>query len=424
MQLNHRTQARLDRLIDIAYYALILAAFYLFMKYVFWLVFPFLFSFFVAVTLQKPMNYAHRKIRLKKSFTAIALVLLFYVVILIIIALIGVRVWDGAKAFMDYLGQQLKNLPELFKGLEQQINQLIAPLPDSIENFISTWMANLNSNLFGDPAALAEAAAETGEAAAAGSDMLGSLLSSILEWFKAPMNGMLAVAGQIPVLAFTLVITVISSFFMTTSYDSIVNFIKRQLKPDAHKALSAAKRILFSSLGKLARSYLTIMFVTFCELCLGLTLLRLCKAYDGRWLIPVAAATALVDILPVLGTGSVILPWAIYSLIMKRIGMGVGLLVMWVVIIVVRQVLEPKLVASNLGLPPVVTLAGMYIGLQLFGFVGLFIMPILLILLKLLNDEGVVHIWKRAEGGKKQEARGKRQEAKNRRQERESPPPA
>jgi predicted PurR-regulated permease PerM len=60
----------------------------------------------------------------------------------------------------------------------------------------------------------------------------------------------------------------------------------------------------------------------------------------------------------------------------------------------VRQVLEPKLVASNLGLPPVLTLAGMYIGLQLFSVIGMFVLPMLLILIKLLNDEGVIHLWK------------------------------
>ena len=416
MQLNQRTQARLSRMIDVAYYLLIIAAFYLFMKYAFWLVFPFLFSFFVAAALQRPMNYAHRKIRLKKSFTAIALVLLFYVVILCVIGLIGARVWSSAKGFMDYLAGQLKNLPALIEGLEERIYDLVKWLPDNMEVRFNTWLADFTQRLL---------AGENAQGESVG--MFDSLLSHInLEWFKAPMNGMLAVAGRIPVLALTAVITVISSFFMTTSYDSIVGFIKRQLKPEARKALSAAKRILFSSLGRLLRSYLILMSVTFGELLLGLFLLRLCRVegFESGYLVSVAVATSLVDILPVLGVGSVLLPWAIYSLIMERFGLGVGLIIMWVVIIIVRQILEPKLVASNLGLPPIATLAGMYIGLQLFGFVGLFIMPILLILIKMLNDEGVVHIWAPEPGGGKQEAKGKKPEPKSKKQAPKTQPPA
>ena len=420
MQLNPRTQARLGRLIDIAYYLLIIAAFYFFMRYAFWLVFPFLFSFFVAVALQRPMNYAHRKIKLKKSFTAVALVLLFYVVILCVIGLIGARVWSSAKGFMDYLADQLNNLPELLKDLELRINDLVKWLPDNMEIRFNDWLASFTGSLAGGDAA------QVGETAAdAGADILGSLISRInLEWFKAPMTGVLAVAGRIPVLAFTLMITVISSFFMTTSYDSIVGFIKRQLKPEQRKALSAAKRIMFSSLGKLGRSYLTIMGVTFCELTLGLSLLRICGVFDGRYLVIVAAAIAFADILPAIGTATVLAPWALYSFIMGRVGLGLGLLVILAVTVVVRQIIEPKLIATNLGLPPVVTLAGMFIGLQLFGFVGLFIMPILLILLKMLNDEGVVHIWKRSTDGKKQGAGDKKQESKSKKQETQTPPPA
>jgi len=415
MQLNPRAETRLSRMIDVAYYLLMIAAFYFFMRYAFWLVFPFLFSFCVAVALQRPMNFAHRKIKLKKGFTAVVLVLLFYLLILCVIGLIGARVWSGARSFMDYLSSQVKNLPRLIKGLELRIYDLVRWLPDSIETRFNTWLADFTDRLL---------AGENAQGESVG--MFGSLMSHVnLEWFKAPMNGIMAMAGRIPALALTAVITVIASFFMTTSYDAVAGFIKRQLKPGQRKALSAAKRITFSSLWKLLRSYLILIGVTFCEVVLGLLLLRLCGVFDGRHLLGIAVAISLVDILPVLGVGSVLVPWSVYSLIMGELGMGVGLLVIWVVVIVVRQILEPKLIASNLGLPPVATLAGMYIGLQLFGFVGLFIVPILLILLKLLNDEGVLHIWKQDAGNRKQGTGGREQAAaKSKKQEANPPPPA
>ena len=389
MQLGEKTQARLGRLVDIVYYLLILAGFYLFMKYAFWLVFPFLFAFVVAALLQRPINFAHRKIKLKKSFTSAALVLLFYLLIVLVIVLIGARLWSAARSFADYLSSQVQNLPRIVKGLELRINQLVTWLPDGAEVRVNQWLADFTENLLAGVNAQGENVG-----------MFGSLMSRVnLEWFKAPMSGMLTIAGRIPVMAIAVVITVIGSFFMTSSYDKIVEFLKRQLNPERRHALSAAKKILFSSSVRLLRSYSILIGVSFCELVLGLLLLRLVGVYDGSHLMGIALATSFVDILPVLGVGTVLLPWSLYNLIMGHFGLGIGLLTLWGVIVIVRQILEPKLVSANLGLPPIVTLMGMYIGLQLFGFIGMFLLPLLLILVKLLNDQGVLHIWKRDDNG-------------------------
>jgi len=387
MLLSEKTQARLGRMIDIFYYLLILAGFYLFMKYALWLVFPFLFAFFIAVLLQRPINYAQRRIKLKKSFTSVALVLLFYLLLILIVVLIGARLWSAAKSFADYLSAQVQNLPRIIKSLEIRINQLVEWLPDDLELRVNESLANFTQGL------LAGVNAE-GESVG----VFGNLVSLInLEWFKAPVSGMLTIAGRIPMLALSVVITIISSFFMTSGYDKIVGFLKRQLGPERGRALSAAKRIVFSSLRKLVRSYSIIIGVSFCELVLGLLLLGFAGVYDGKQLLWIALVTAAIDILPVLGVGTVLIPWFLYSFIMGNYGLGVGLLVMWVVMIVVRQIIEPKVVADSLGLPPVVTLMGMYIGLQLFSVIGMFLVPLLLILIKMLNDEGVLKLWKTAE---------------------------
>ena len=384
MQLSEKTQARLGRIIDIVYYLLILVGFYLFMKYAFWLAFPFLFAFFVAALLQRPMNFAQRKIKLKKSFSSVALVLLFYLVIVLVIVLIGARIWSAARTFADYLSGQVQNLPQIIRGLELRINQLLVRLPDGLETSINERLAEFTKNLLGGINADGESVG-----------VFGSLVSRVnLEWFKVPMSGMLTIAGRIPMLALAVVITIISSFFMTSSYDRIAGFLKRQLGPERRHALSAAKKIMFSSMVKLLRSYSILIGVSFAELVLGLLLMRFTGLYNGKYLLWIALATSFVDILPVLGVGTVLIPWSLYHLIMGYYGMGTGLLVLWVTIVVVRQILEPKLVSANLGLPPIVTLVGMYTGLQLFGFAGMLLMPLLLIMIKLLNDQGVLRIWK------------------------------
>lgn len=385
MQLGSKTERYLGRIIQVAYYIMILLGLYYFMLYAFWPVFPFLFSFFVAMLLQKPMNYAHSKLRIKKSFTAIALVLLFYLLIIGLAGYAGVRLIGGVKSFFDYISSQ--DPAEIVRNVAVRVPDMLRWLPDKLHGNVESSVADFIARM------------DNGE------DMgVWALVKDnvSLEWFKTPVSGLLTTAGKIPALLLAVLITVISSFFMTLSYDSLVRFIKRQLSPARQDALSAAKRIFVGSLGKLFRSYVTIMAITFGELLLGLGLLLMIGVrgiFEVKYLVPIALAIAALDILPVLGSGSILTIWAVYELIIQNYGFGAGLLAIGAVIFMVRQVLEPKLVASNLGLPPIVTLAGMYIGIQIFGFVGLFLVPMLLILIKLLNDEGVIHVWKPAPAG-------------------------
>ena len=171
-------------------------------------------------------------------------------------------------------------------------------------------------------------------------------------------------------------------------------FIKRQLSEQRRIALSTVKEIFFSSILKMLKSYIIIICITFAEMFLGLSLLKLIGVYTIGYVATVSVVVALIDIFPVLGTGTVLIPWAIISFITGNIGMGIGLVVLYAVITVIRQIVEPKLVAANLGLPPVVTIMCMYIGLQLFSVLGIFIMPLLVTMIKLLNDRGILHVWK------------------------------
>ena len=113
------------------------------------------------------------------------------------------------------------------------------------------------------------------------------------------------------------------------------------------------------------RSYALIMSITFLELSIGLTLIGVEHS------IPTALCIALFDILPVLGTGGIMIPWTVISLLQGRYALGVGLAVVYLAVTVIRNILEPKIVGGQLGLHPVVTLAGMFIGAQLFGIIGL-----------------------------------------------------
>ena len=152
--------------------------------------------------------------------------------------------------------------------------------------------------------------------------------------------------------------------------------------------MNMIKEQFVSTIGKYLRAYGLIIFITFTELFIGFSILGVSYSFI------IAMITALVDILPVLGTGTILIPWGVYMIFAGNYFLGIGILVLYVLITVVRQVLEPKIVGSYVGLYPLVTLMAMYIGSKVMGFFGLFLFPIAIILLKKLNDDGHIKLWK------------------------------
>ncbi|MBO5797818.1 MAG: AI-2E family transporter, partial [Clostridia bacterium] len=142
------------------------------------------------------------------------------------------------------------------------------------------------------------------------------------------------------------------------------------------------------TLWQMAKAYLTLMLLTFGELAVGLWLLRVPGA------LTLAALIALVDILPVLGVGTVLLPWGAVAFVNGDTTLGAWLLLLYALITVVRNLLEPRLVAHRVGLPPVVALLCLYLGWQVAGVAGILLLPLAATLLWQLQMRGYVKLWK------------------------------
>ena len=152
--------------------------------------------------------------------------------------------------------------------------------------------------------------------------------------------------------------------------------------------MNQVREYIIGTLFVYIRSYAIIMSITFVELSIGLNIAGL------EHPILIAALISIFDILPVLGTGGIMLPWVVISLLCGDYSLALTLLVIYLVITVIRNIIEPKIVGKQLGLHPIVTLVSMSVGLQLFGVIGLFGFPIILSLLRNLNDNGTIQIFK------------------------------
>lgn len=382
--MDESTSRKKKALINFLYYAIILGIFYFVMRYAFGILLPFLVAILIAAIIQRPANFLDRKLPIKRGVISTVLVLLLVSLIAILIVFVGAQIVSAVKSFATFLSNKIDSLPDFINAIQRRIYKSTAFLPDGAERVVHNAIDSLISSL-----SSFAASSEASDATSAAPSLAGFDFSSL----SVPISGIWSFAKGIPSILISIIVSIIASCFVAADYDKLKLFVVSQFKGEKRVLLSRTKAIFRSSVLKLLKAYAIIIFITFCEMAIGLKILSWLNVYKGGYIVFIALITAVVDIIPVLGTGTILIPWAIYSFVMGASPMGVGLLVLYAFITVARQFIEPKLVAGQLGLPPFVTIMGMYIGLKLFGFVGMLIVPLVIILLKLLNDEGVIHIW-------------------------------
>ena len=380
--MTEKIKKRRDSIINVAFIAMILGLVYFFVKYLFGVTAPFLLSFFFAVCLQRPLRKLDKKTNNKMhTFWSMFLIIVVLAVIIgpviLIISLIGKEIID----FISYLGEQLNDLPNFLATLQNEIIALLKFLPDGIYTSVSDSITVFFSNLIDD----------------FDLSKFNIDINSVTSSLASGITGVYSVVKNIPSAILSIVIGIIAWIFFTKDYDYIVGFIKRQLPEGKKNLLSETKQIFSKTILKMLRAYGLIMFITFCELFLGLSILNLIGVMNNGYVFIIAIAIAVFDILPVAGSGGILIPWAAVSLVLGSYPQAIGLIVIYVVITVIRQYIEPKIVGTSLGVHPIVTLAGLYFGLKLFGFMGMFIVPLAVMTLKAFNDAGRIHLYKTAD---------------------------
>jgi len=107
----------------------------------------------------------------------------------------------------------------------------------------------------------------------------------------------------------------------------------------------------------------------------------------------ISVVAAIFDVLPLLGVSTIFVPWIVFLFVTGKTGLAVGLTVLWLLVVLTRQILEPKITGDSLGVSAFTTLAFMVVSLSLFGVMGLVLSPVLIILIKALHDQGYLRRW-------------------------------
>ena len=345
-------------IVHVLYYAILLALVYVVIKYILPLLMPFVIGAILTLSFRRLIDMIKAKTRIKRAFVAIFILLVFYGIIGFFVFLIGFKI-------VNSIGDLFSRLPSLYKdsllpALQDFVDQIKNHFP-GLEEPLDDFMNNISKSII-------------------------SFLTNASSTIALTITG---IAGQLPSLLIKLIFTIVSSFFFTIDYYKIADFLSRQLSGKRYEMLLKLKNKTFGTIGRFLRAYGAIIIITFVELSLGFCIIGI-----GHPLL-IGFLVAVIDIMPILGTGAVLLPWSIIGFITGDIKVGLGMLLLYIFITAVRQTIEPKIVGQQIGLHPIVTLLLMFIGAQLMGVLGLLLLPVLATLLLQLDSDGTINILKK-----------------------------
>lgn len=314
---------------------------------------PFLLGALLALSAEPMVRFLHRKLRIPRSVSAgIGVSMSFSLLAMVLLCLCAFLIRE-----LGALGQVLPDLGQTaktgFSLIQNWLLQLSSHTPESLQPVLEE---NVN-RFFSDGAALLDKA-------------IGYLLG---------LAGTLL--SHVPDSAFSLGTAVISAFLISAKLPQIRHRILRRIPREWLSSLENAGKQVRRILGSWFSAQCKLVGVSFVILFLGLVILQI--PYALLW----AAGICLVDAFPVLGTGTVLLPWSLVCLLQGDTPRAIGLVSTYVAVTVTRSMLEPKFLSSHLGLDPLVTLIALYAGFRLWGIGGMILAPVLTVIAIRLASE-------------------------------------
>lgn len=347
------------RIIVIAFYAfLIIITTFIFLKYLLGCLLPFIIAFLFAHLTRKAILLFCKKIHVTRNFSVFTITVLFLSVIIFLICCL--------------LSATINEISSLLERINN--NDIIDVFADT-SNVIISFIRGIFPSL----------SLETAEAIRSIASNIDKLLLSALEAFL-PYIG--SVIGMFPGIFLFLGVMIIAIFYFGCDYEKITSFIKLQINSKKLAFIRELKTQLISTVAKVFKAYALLSALTFIQLLTGFII----AGIDYPLLL--AFIISIIDILPVLGAGIVLIPWCIVLFISGNIKSGLCILILYVIIAITRQIAEPKILGNSVGLHPLVTLMSMYFGIKLIGVKGVFLFPFAMIIIKNLNEKGVIHLYK------------------------------
>lgn len=337
-------------LLTILRIALIILAIFIFTRLWKYIV-PFIIAYFFASIIEPVVKFIENKLRIPRKIGTVFSILFVLGIIGSIIGFLISRLIKEIKAVYLNLEINMDTITEFFNRIIDKVNDIFIQLPDQITDLLSKGLQDFANNL-------------------------QSILGKIVDWLQASIQA----AMYLPQILIFIIVTLLATYFMSSDKNTIIRFLDVQIPTDWLDKTKSITKNVFTALFGWMRAQLILTSITFSELLAGFLIIGI----DNALLL--AIIISLVDVLPVLGAGTVLIPWSIINLILGNAKLGLSTALLYVIILFVRQLIEPKVLGKQIGVHPLFTLAGMYIGLKLWKVPGMFIGPLAIVSLKYIFE--------------------------------------
>ena len=329
--------------INAAFFAVILLIGFAAYKYVLPILVPFIIGLIIAMIVHIPMKYIPVKKPKAKRLISAGFCTVFFLMIGALLTLFGAGIVSEIK-------NTAQNLPDLFRDtIYPLFSQLAIEIKDILSPFgpeVTEWIMNL------------------------GKSIVNSLGQFATDLSAGAVKLVASGAVSIPNLIIQIIIVVVSAYYIAADYDLVLSFLVKLIPEKKRGVALDTLKYAKTAVVVFIKSYSILFFLTFTELLIGLLLLRIPYA-------PIIAfAIALFDLMPILGTGGILLPWTIILLVLGNYPLALGILALYIVITAVRNAVEPRIIGDQIGLHPLATLVAMMLGLGLFGIIGMMLFPV------------------------------------------------
>ena len=311
--------------------------------------FPFVLAFIFSMITQPIARFINKKTHLSAKVSTIISIVAFFLVLFGLMSVVSIK-------FIE----EIYNLSKNLRGSSAQFNELWNKSLDQgfvyIDYLPKEFITQIQS-------------------------YTGEFINFAARSATTFVNQTIRFITSIPTLIIYTSITILSTLLMSLDKNDIVKFLEHQFPISWLNKIYNIKRDILSVFGSYLRAQLILVTICFFELLIALNLF-LSLGLNVKYPLIFSIVISLIDALPILGAGAILIPWSIFSFITGDIKLGFALLILYVIVLAVRQLLEPKLISQKIGVHPLVTLVSMYSGFKLLGIIGFLIGPIVMIILK------------------------------------------
>lgn len=330
--------------------------------------YPFIIALIIAYLINPLVNLMEKRAKMPRVVAVLLSLLFVFAALGGLLTLIIVEIISGTKYLADVVPKQFQ---ELVVYVENFIAEQVIPTYNEILGFFNTLDATQQSTIIDNIKNLGT--------------KIGNTVSN---WLEALLGSIPDIVGWLPNAVTVLVFSLLATFFISKDWYRLGGLLKKVLPPKVKSSGVTVFGDLQRALFGFIRAQFTLISITAAIVIVGLLILRVDHG------ITIGLLIGLVDLLPYLGTGLVFVPWTLYALFSGDTGLAIGLGVLYVIVVVQRQVMEPKVLSSSIGLDPLATLVALFVGFKLFGFLGLIIGPVTLVIIKTLHEAGIFRdIW-------------------------------